>query len=315
MNNKSLLLEKILLNMKYDSKKTSSENRKIILEQDRGGDGVLDKNDYCPDVPGKKELNGCQPLTKTFDIKGSPLYFYGEVKQTFGDALTKVFLNENDPNATVKYYYGSHSRTLGHILYGMCRASLSKYARSNENTYFQNEEITNCISDSKKNLSSLNKAAPFLVSQGPKNLFYLSFYCGYWGPERQGWGRDGWQTIYEDGCNTNNIIGERGYINYSTDKWLPVRTYIKQQQPKKQTPKPKEKVLNLDLKDFEIIGTKGSTNKPIDAKTTENQVTDLGVDNGEKSNFNRSNILPTPNTTDAESKSQEITFQLSGGGL
>jgi hypothetical protein len=292
-------------------KKVLYEDRKIILEQDRDGDGVLDKNDNCPDVPGKKELNGCQPLTKTVDIKSSPLTFYGEVRQTFGDALTKVFLNEGDPNATVKYYqdFGSDNRTLGHNLYAMCYASLSKYARSNENMYFQNKEITNCISDSKKSLSSLNKTAPFLISQGPKNLFYLYFQCGELGPTQQGMGYDGGKRIYNDACNTSNIIGERGYYNHSTDNWLPVRTKTTQQQQiKKQTPKPKEKELSMDLGDVEITGTKGSTNKPNDSKTTEKQGTDLGVDGGKKSDFGSTNNL-TPNTNN-KSKDDSFTLEL-----
>jgi hypothetical protein len=292
-------------------KKVLYEDKKIILEQDRDRDGVLDKNDNCPDVPGKKELNGCQPLTKTVDIKGSPLTFYGEIKQTFGDALTKVFLNTNDPNATVKYYQdlGSDKTTLGGRIYSMCYASLSSYSRSNENMYFQNKEITNCISDSKKSLSSLNKTAPFLISQGSKDLFYLYFQCGEWGPTPQGMGSDGGKRIYYDACNTNNIIGERGYYNWSTDKWLSVRTKTTQQQQiKKQTPKPKEKELSMDLGDIEITGTKGSTNKPNDSKTTEKQGTDLGVDGGKKSDFGSTNIL-TPNTNN-KSKDDSFTLEL-----
>jgi hypothetical protein len=290
-------------------KKVLYEDRRNILEQDRDGDGVLDKNDNCPDVPGKKELNGCQPLTKTVDIKGSPLNFYGEVKQTFGDALTKVFLNTNDPDVTVKYYQdlGSNKTTLGARIYSMCYASLSSYARSNENTYFQNKEITNCISDSKKSLSALNQKAPFLVTQGSKNLFYLYFQCGEWGPAPQGMGNDGRKRIYYDGCNTSNIIGERGYYNWTTDKWLPVRTKTTVQQPiKKQMPKPKEKELTKDLADFEITGTKGSTNKPNETKTT-----DLGVEGGKKSDFGSTNNLTS--NTDSKSKTGYRLF-LTGGG-
>lgn len=296
-------------------KKVLYEDRKIILEQDRDGDGVLDKNDNCPDVPGKKELNGCQPVTRTVDIKGSPLTFYGEVKQTFGDALTKVFLNTNDPDVTVKHYQdlGSYKTTLGRRIYDMCYASLSSYARSNENPYFQNKEITNCISDSKKNLSSLNQKAPFLVTQGPKDLFYLYIQCGEWGPAPQGMGNDGGKRIYYDGCNTSNIIGERGYYNWSTDKWLPVRTKITTQQPiKKQIPKPKpkEKELSMDLDDFEITGTKGSTN---DSKTTETKGIDLGVEGGKKSDFGSTFNVLTPNT-DSKSKTDSYRLFLTGGG-
>jgi hypothetical protein len=287
-------------------KKVLYEDRKNMLEQDRDRDGVLDKNDNCPDVPGKKELNGCQPLTKTVDIKGSPLNFYGEVKQTFGDALTKVFLNTNDPNATVKYYQdlGSDKTTLGARLYSMCYASLSTYARSNENMYFQNKEITNCISDSKKSLSSLNKTAPFLVTQGPKDLFYLYFQCGEYGNYRD---QNMQYKFYPDGCNTSNITGERGYYNWATDKWLPVRTKTTVQQPiKKQMSKPKEKELTKDLADFEITGTKGSTNKPNETKSKETQDTKLGVEGGKKSEFGSTNNL-APN---ADSKSKDDTFSL-----
>lgn len=204
MKNENDILKKILLHMKYDSKKTLSENKKIISE----------------------ESTTSKP-TSTVNIFGKQITFNGEVRTTVDQELNYISFGSSDGSMEPK--------TGPDLVRRICERATNTFS---SNDYKLNE----CIKTTFPKLKSLiNQKAPFRIKSGDK-LYYLIFECGYFPEEAITTDpKTGKRVVYSwDSHKYKNTKCESGFIrggnyyDYENEKWLDVKETtpeeIKQQQ-------------------------------------------------------------------------------------
>ena len=199
MKEKDLILERILLNMKYDSRKTLSENKEILKESI-----TTNQTTEPPLTTGKKpgisvgptlqgptlvddpnstevkktfktyqvpEISKLNKLTNTVDYLGKPIKFYGEVVTTIGDELRNPSVpNENDYNN----FLADSKKNFRLDVYNQCMVN------NNFDTY--SVSSSGCVKKETENLlKNINLKSPYHIRIKNTNGvsdFYLSYSCG-----------------------------------------------------------------------------------------------------------------------------------------
>lgn len=220
MTNANEILERILLNMKYDSIKTLSENKKTIFEEAEVDDGWIE----------------------TYDIIGRPLRFKGRQITTVNEIKNNFSTN---PEVISKSEIGTANRFMADAVLGMSNIIMP-------NERFWNEYMPKF----KEFLNSTNVYAPFHVAakdkSGSEKNYYLTFYCQtwnriakskYWNPDKKKYTytpelvrSSDFDYTYE--CNKNNLFS-LGYYGPGTNvdpRWL--NTYDKHLPKQVVKPKP-----------------------------------------------------------------------------
>jgi len=126
MKNPELILERILLNMKYDSRKTLLENKETI---------------------------NVNTEVQTYNINRKPLRFYGEVRTTIKQEMNAYYSNPKVLNS--EDYY--KPKNLSQLLYNVCTDCRRPYLE---------EDIKLCMEGNYKYISGLNTNAPFRIKRG-----------------------------------------------------------------------------------------------------------------------------------------------------
>jgi hypothetical protein len=140
MKEKDLILERILLNMKYDSRKTLSENKQILLEENQTYAG----------------------WTETYDLLGKPLRFKGTVISTVNQEL-KTFTTGL---GTIR---GSNYQNLSGTLLRALETNCYQWSEMGENEKTAMKDAFNFI-------KTLNVNAPYNIAFENVN-YRLFFYC------------------------------------------------------------------------------------------------------------------------------------------